>query len=76
MYFSEVGPLDVSEAKAWLAFLMERQPHKRLELLHRRSQLDASKASRRSALARLAELARQYPQDCLAFKTKQRSLGK
>jgi hypothetical protein len=71
MYLSEV-----SEAKAWLAFLLERQPHKRMELLHRHQQLDASRAGRRAVLARLGELALQYPEDYLAFKTKQRLLGK
>jgi hypothetical protein len=67
---------EVSEAKAWLAFLLERQPHKRMELLHRHQQLDASRAGRRAALARLGELALQYPEDYLVFKTKQRLLGK
>lgn len=67
---------EVSEAKAWLAFLLERQLHKRMELLHRHQQLDASRAGRRAALARLAELAMQYPEDYLVFKTKQRLLGK
>jgi len=76
MYFSEVGPLEISEAKAWLAFLIERQPHKRIELMHRRSQIDASKAARRAALARLDELAMQYPTDYLVFKTQRRLMGK
>lgn len=68
--------LEISEAKAWLAFLLGRQPHKRMELLHRHQQLDASKAGRRVALIRLEELAMQYPEDYLVFKAKQRLLGK
>jgi hypothetical protein len=76
MFSSDLGPQGILTAKAWLAFLMERQPHKRIELMHRRSQLDASKAARRSALTRLAELAMQHPQDYLVFQTKQRLLGK
>lgn len=68
--------LDTSEAEAWLAFLMERQPHKRMELLHRKQQLRAGWAGRRVATSRLEELAWQYPTDFLVFKTKQRLLGK
>ena len=65
-----------SEAKAWLTFLLERQPHKRLELLHRSEQLYAGRAGRCVALTRLEELAMQYPEHYLVFKTKQRLLGK
>lgn len=67
-----MDPLESSEAKAWLAFLLERQPHKRIELVHRHQQMDASKAARRIALARLEELAMQYPTDYLVFKTQRR----
>lgn len=76
MYFSEAGPLEVSEAKAWLAFLLKRQPHKRMELLHRHEQMDASRRARSVALARLEELAMQYPKDYLVFKTQRRLMGK
>jgi hypothetical protein len=76
MYSSEVGPLEISEAKAWLAFLLKRQPHKRLELLFRLEQIDASRAARRAALARLEQLAMQYPTDYLVFKTQRRLVGK
>lgn len=68
--------LDRNEVLAWLAFLMERQPHKIMELLHRRQQLLSGKAGRDTAIRRLEELARQYPTDFLVFKTKQRLLGK
>lgn len=67
-----MDPLEISEAKAWLAFLLKRQPHKRIELVHRHQQMDASRAARRIALARLEELAMQYPTDYLVFKTQRR----
>jgi hypothetical protein len=64
------------DALQWLAFLMERQPHKRIELMHRRNQLNGSSKQKRIAMDRLEELAMQYPQDYLVFQTKQRLLGK
>jgi hypothetical protein len=76
MFSSDLGPQGILTAKAWLAFLMERQPHKRIELMHRRSQLDSSRKSREQAINRLEEIALMYPQDYLVFQTKQRLLGK
>lgn len=67
-----MDPLEISEAKAWLAFLLKRQPHKRIELVHRHQQMDASRTARCIALARLEELAMQYPTDYLVFKTQRR----
>jgi len=72
-----MSSFDRETALRWLVFLMERQPHKRIELKHRRNQLDVgSKTARRAAIVRLEELAMQYPQDYLVFQTKQRLLGK
>lgn len=68
--------MDVEFAREWLKFLLERQPHKLLELKHRYSQLNATKTARKAAIRRLEELAMQYPQDFLVFQTKQRLLGK
>jgi hypothetical protein len=62
-------------AEAWLAFLRERQPHKRIELLLLRSQLVSSNASRTSAINRLRTLATQYPDVWTVFQTQQRLLG-
>jgi hypothetical protein len=64
------------DAAAWLVFLMERQPHKRLELMHRKNQLKGSSKQKRIAMDRLKELVEQYPQDYLVFKTQRRLLGK
>lgn len=65
------------DASEWLKFLLERQPHKFIELKHRYTQLNGTnKTARRAAISRLEELAMQYPQDYLVFKTKQRLLGK
>jgi hypothetical protein len=64
------------DAFYWLVFLMERQPHKQIELRHRRNQLNGSSKQKRIAMDRLEELAMQYPQDYLVFQTKQRLLGK
>lgn len=64
-------------ARDWLKFLLERQPHKFMELKHRYSQLNSTnKSARNAAMLRLEELAVQYPQDYLVFTTKQRLLGK
>lgn len=68
--------MDRREAHAWLAFLLKCQPHKRVELLHRYTQLDASRKAMQAAIKRLEELAMQYPEEYLVFKTKQRLLGK
>jgi hypothetical protein len=69
--------MDRELALNWLVFLMERQPHKRIELVHRRNQISAgTKTSRRAAMIRLETLAMQYPQDFLVFNTKRRLLGK
>lgn len=69
--------MDRELALDWLVFLMERQPHKRIELVHRRNQLNAgTKTARRAAIGRLEELSMQYPQDFLVFSTKRRLLGK
>lgn len=64
------------EIRDWLKFLIERQPHKFLELKHRYSQLDASVKARKAAIDRLETLAVQYPEDYLVFRTRQRLLGK
>jgi hypothetical protein len=74
--FDMDNALDVITAREWLKFLLKRQPHKSMELKHRYSQLDASPKARRAALRRLDELAVQYPQDYLVFKTQRRLLGK
>jgi hypothetical protein len=70
MYFSEA-----KAAGEWLEFLWEHQPHKRLELQHRRVQL-IRRDTKRAAMDRLETLAMEYPQDYLVFRTRQRLLGK
>lgn len=61
-------------AKAWLAFLWERQPHKRIELKHLRNGMKHV-VERGYALNRLRTLAYQYPNDWTVFQTQQRLLG-
>jgi hypothetical protein len=61
-------------AKAWLAFLWERQPHKRIELKHIKNGMK-SVVQRSHALNRLRTLAYQYPDDWIVFQTQQRLLG-
>jgi hypothetical protein len=73
-YFKVVEEREL--ARDWLKFLLERQPHKLMELKHRYSQLNSSGKARRAALARCEELAMQYPQDYLVFQTQRRLLGK
>ena len=69
--------MDREEALDWLVFLRKRQPHKHMELGHRRNQLDtSSKTARRAAIRRLEELAMQYPTDYLVFQTQRRLMGK
>ena len=69
--------MDRELALDWLVFLRERQPHKRIELSHRRNQLDvSSKPARQAAIRHLEELAMQYPTDYLVFQTQRRLMGK
>ena len=69
--------MDRELALDWLVFLRERQPHKHIELSHRRNQLDvSSKPARQAAIRRLEELAMQYPTDYLVFQTQRRLMGK
>lgn len=68
--------MDKPEAQDWLAFLLKRQPHKRLELLYRHSQLYANATARKAAIRRLEGLAMQYPTDYLVFQTQRRLTGK
>lgn len=69
--------MDREEALDWLVFLRKRQPHKHMELGHRRNQLDtSSKTARQAAIRRLEELSMQYPTDYLVFQTQRRLTGK
>jgi hypothetical protein len=64
-------------AEAWLAFLRERQPHKRLELQHLKGMLTNSPRGQSTdqAVRRLRTLATQYPDVWTVFQTQQRLLG-
>ena len=62
-------------AEAWLLFLRERQPHKRLELQHLRSMFTHGGVSQVTALNRLRTIATQYPDLWTVFQTQQRLLG-
>lgn len=67
---------DIDVPMQWLLFLLEQRPHMKIELKHRKYQLQYSGKPRVQALGRLEELAEQYPKDYLVFQTKQRLLGK
>ena len=63
-------------AHEWLAFLWERQPHKRIELQHLSNQFVGNfKGSQQHATNRLRTLATQYPDLWIVFQTQQRLLG-
>jgi hypothetical protein len=63
-------------AKAWLAFLWERQPHKRIELKHLKNGIESVDHNiNRLNIHRLRTIAYQYPNDWTVFQTQQRLLG-
>lgn len=62
------------EARQWLVFLRERQPHLHIRLAHLGNMLDSPRFV--FAVAKLSVLTVDYPEDYLVFKTKQRLLGK
>lgn len=62
-------------AQAWLLFLLERQPHKRIELRHLDNQLAIGGPAKANSLNRLRTLATQYPDVWTVFQTQQRLLG-
>jgi hypothetical protein len=63
-------------AEAWLAFLWERQPHKRIELRHLSNHFVRNQnGSQTEAIRRLRTLATQYPDLWTVFQTQQRLLG-
>jgi hypothetical protein len=69
--------MDRELALDWLVFLAKHQPHKQMELMHRRNQLTAfSKTARQAAIVRLEKLSREYPDLYIVFRAKQRLLGK
>jgi hypothetical protein len=62
-------------AYEWLAFLRERQPHKRLELQHLSNLMVSHRYQQQHATNRLRTLATQYPDLWIVFQTQQRLLG-